>query len=154
MSVYNSENKTLTVGICFSGLLIIPPNTKILIFNSVHNFEYRDDSYILEDLYFGKFFNKPIKNVPDTLVKIFFGYSFYQSIDFIKDLKNLKTLVFDKYFNKPIDCLPTSIKILTFGHYFNKSIERLRELIELNSLTLGYNFTNSIVIQIMIIIIK
>lgn len=74
----------------------------------------------LEKVSFGKNFNLPIDNLPDTINSISFSYSFNKSINKLPN--NLSFLSFGACYNKAIFCLPENLTILSFGDLFNNNL--------------------------------
>lgn len=70
------------------------------------------------------------------------------SINFLKEFKNIETVTFSTNFSADIDALKyiTNLRSVTFSNdsKFNKTLEPLRELKHLENLTLGYYFQGSL----------
>ena len=109
-------------------------------------------------------YDDEIKELPESLIKIKFGYKFNHSVDNLP--QNLQELIFhdDSQFNKSIDNLPKSLISLKLEYKFNHSVDnlpqKLQELVftdssqfdkpidnlpnNLISLKLGYLFNHSV----------
>ena len=86
-------------------------------------------------------FNSPIDGtLPDTIVKIEFGYSFNQYLN--KSPVNLEVLIFGAGFWKPIDNIPDTVTYLSLDHNFGLRIDRLPSKLEY--LRLGYCYSHKI----------
>ena len=91
-------------------------NDDCIIFND--NFNKILDNKIINDIkkvknvYFGKYFNQNIDNLPDNVKIIRFGK---------KDVWNLRGC----YFDKPIDNLPCHLEELYLGSEFNQNLDFL-----------------------------
>jgi hypothetical protein len=77
----------------------------------------------LEDLTLGYYFNNNILYIPNSLLKLQFGYRFDVPInDVLLFNTNLIELRFDHCFNQELTLLPVSLKRLYFGWYFDKPL--------------------------------
>ena len=94
----------------------------------------------LIELILGNIFNQPIDNLPCYLIKLVLGDRFNQPIDNLPC--SLEILILGNGFNQSIDNLPSSLKQLILGDKFNKCIDNLpNSIIEL---TLDDNFNQPI----------
>jgi hypothetical protein len=85
-------------------------------------------------------FNKPIDNLPFSIIKLELGNKFNQSINNLPN--KLVELKIGNDFNHPIDNLPQTLRKLELGVKFNQPINNLP--IGLIELILGYNFNQPV----------
>lgn len=106
---YNTETNTLTLPRTFNEELTdLPIDTKIIIFE--------------EDTNVSKLslFNKEVKNLPNTLTHLTFGWEFNQSVDNLPT--NLTHLTLGRKFNLPINNLPNNLKELNCNFTFDQPV--------------------------------
>ncbi len=92
------------------------------------------------DIYDQNSFNKPIDNLPYSIIKLELGHKFNQSINNLPN--KLIELKIGNDFNHPIDNLPQTLRKLELGRNFNQPINNLPNNLE--SLILGFNFNHPI----------
>jgi hypothetical protein len=62
-------------------------------------------------------FNKELKDIPEEIETIFFGYYYNKSVDNLaNNLTHLTLLTFGKNFNQTVNNLPKNLTHLTFGY--------------------------------------
>ncbi len=96
-------------------------------------------------LIFGKNFNQPLCNLPESLLSIeircFSGIdSFNQSVDNLP--RGFRSLYLGHAFNKYVNKLPAGLNSLSLGNCFNQTVNKLPSTLEY--LTLGHNFNRAI----------
>jgi len=106
-----------------------PTGVKTLIFEEASNYVRQPSQ-----------FNKPVGNLPDSLIEIIFGYSFNQPINNLPD--SITHLTFGQKFNQPVDNLPKNLTHLTFGDLFDKLVDNLPP--NLTHLTFGDGFNQPV----------
>lgn len=118
-------------------------NIRNSIYYMRSKFDMRIDNVLPDNLQFlvlGWSFNKPVDNLPITLIEIRFGYKFNQLVDNLPF--NLKKISFGFSFNQLINNLPNSIKTIIVGKLFNQPIDDLPNSLE--QLELGSLFDHPI----------
>ncbi len=119
-----------------------PPTLKNLKLAWIYNKPIDDLPNTVITLEFSNdcYFSQPVDNLPNSLVKLKFGFCFNQPIDNLPN--SITELILGCYFNQPIDYLPSSITNLILGDFFSQPIDNLpNSLIEL---TLGTMFNQPI----------
>jgi hypothetical protein len=95
----------------------------------------------LNEITFGKKFNKKLNQLPDQLKKISLGNGFNnKSVNLIPD--SVEFLSFGNKFDKPISKYPTNLETLIFGKNFNQSLDNLPS--SLINITFGCSFNQPI----------
>lgn len=127
---------------------IFPPNLFEIKFadnfnNYITNLVFPDS---LRYIIFGKYYNKPVLNLPNKLIYLKFGNYFDQPVNNIKLPDSLEYLIFGKYFNQKLDKLNLSqnLLFLKFGTWFNKPVNNLKIPNKLNHIIFGESFNKEI----------
>lgn len=148
MTYYDGKKNKLKISHYVTKIKNIPKDTIKIIFLEDHdrgqyslfNRPINNLPNSIIDLRLGCFFNQIIKKFPESIKYLKFGCEFNQPID---NLPNSVThLILGAAFNNPIDKLPNSITYLTVGNNFNQLVENLP--ISITDLNLGYKFNQPI----------
>ncbi len=134
---YTIQNKTIIFNSEYNELfdtsiLEILSNSNTIIFDNFKNGCYSGSKFdkpvdnlpnSIVSLTFGTYFDKQVDNLPNSIQNLTFGWKFNQQVDNLPN--SIQNLTFGIYFNKPIDNLPNSIQNLTFCGWFNQLIKKL-----------------------------
>lgn len=118
-------------------------NIKIIIFDDLFNRDLQLLPENIEELKFGKYFNREINlSYLKKLIKLTFGNNFNKNIE-NKLPENLKILDLGLKFNKSLDKLPENLKELIISDKFNQKLDFLPKY--LRKLTLGHKFNQDLI---------
>ena len=149
---YDNKKKILTLPCDFNDeLKNVPIETEIInfiddeaIYLSRFNQPIKNLPQNIKKINFGWYFNQPVDNLPKTMTELKYGFKFNQPVDNLPI--NLTHLTFNTHFNQPLDKLPKNLLNLAFSTIsnFNQPLDNLPK--NLYYLKIGIKFNNKIII--------